>query len=43
MTDQDVIHDVLHGKLNKTRWTRPRLVKVFIASTRTGKTENETV
>lgn len=37
MGDHDVVQDALHGNLNKERWSRPRTVKVFVASTNTGK------
>lgn len=37
MNNEDEVQRVFKGELDTARWAIPRLVKVFIASTRNGK------
>jgi hypothetical protein len=37
MINEEVVEEVLRGELEATKWAIPRTLKIFISSTRTGK------
>lgn len=37
MNNEEIVQQTLHGDLETAKWAIPRVVKIFVASTRTGK------